>query len=53
MRKDASHPGVISPQCRWDLTQVDDFFHVNGFCWAVLPRQIFSFSLDSVCFYNY
>ena len=29
------------------------FLHVNGFCWAISPRQDCSFSLDAVCFYNY
>ena len=29
------------------------FLHVNSFCQAVPPRLDCSFSLDSVCSYNY
>ena len=51
--------GFIPP--RWDLTssQVRShlegmiLLHVNIFWRAVPPRQDCSFSLDSVCFYNY
>ena len=51
--------GFIPPS--WDLTSTQVrshlggmiFLHVNSFCQAVPPRQDCSFSLDSVCFYNY
>ena len=46
---------------RWNLTsaQVRSYLggiifpRVNSFCWGVPPRQDYSYSLDSVCFYNY
>ena len=49
----------VLPRWGLTLTQVRShlggmvFLHVNSFCRGVAPKQDFSFSLDSVCFYDY